>query len=272
MSILSHLNTSLVSVNWLNENRKASNLIILDASINKVIDKNAVRIPNARFFDIKKKFSDISAPFPSTLPTAKQFQEEARNLGINTNSLLIIYDNKGIYSSPRAWWLFKTYGFENVAVLNGGLPEWKKLNFSVDNYSNEIYSIGNFEAKLHLHFMTNFKGITEYSQNSDALIMDARSKERFKCLINEPRAGLRRGTIPNSINLPYAEVLNGNTFKSKLELSQIFKTIVKDNNHLVFSCGSGITACILALAASICDYGNLVVYDGSWTEYGSLTN
>ncbi|MGB0981846.1 MAG: sulfurtransferase [Winogradskyella sp.] len=260
----------LVSVEWLKSNIGNSKLIILDATINKVIEDTSIRIPNARFFDIKQKFSDTSAPFPSTLPSKAQFQNEAQQLGINNDNIIIVYDDKGIYSSARAWWLFTTFGFKNVAVLDGGLPEWQRNNFKVELYANENYCQGNFEANLNTKLMTNFEGITKLSKNTNALIIDARSSNRFNCLVDEPRVGLRRGTIPNSKNLPYTDLFAGTTLKPSAELLTIFSKLIKKNKTLVFSCGSGITACILALAASICNYNNLVVYDGSWTEYGNL--
>lgn len=265
------LNSSLVSVEWLNKHLDASNLIVLDATINKIIDSTSSKVPRARFFDIKYKFSDVTAEFPSTLPSKEQFQKEARALGINTDSTIIVYDDKGIYSSARAWWLFRVFGFQNVAVLDGGLPEWRRHNFKLENYNDQNNTEGNFVAHFHPELMTDFKGINTYSQNSEYQILDARSEERFKCLVDEPRAGLRRGTIPNSKNLPYTDLLNGNKLKSKSELLERFSTLVEDDKaKLVFSCGSGITACILALAATQCNYQNLIVYDGSWTEYGTL--
>ncbi|WP_230080293.1 sulfurtransferase [Winogradskyella marina] len=266
------LNTPLVSVDWLNSNQNASNLIVLDATINKVIDTDSERIPNARFFDIKQKFSDISAPFPSTLPSKEQFQSEAQNLGINKDSCVVVYDDKGVYSCARAWWLFKVFGFDNVAVLDGGLPEWKANNYEVETYKPEIYTTGNIEVNYNSELMVNFEGVNLFTTDNTALIVDARSAPRFNCLVDEPRAGLRRGTIPNSKNLPYTDLFNGNTFKSVNDISKIFNILVRENKTLVFSCGSGITACILALAATLCNYKNLVVYDGSWTEYGSLTD
>lgn len=272
MITINSIESPLISVNWLNNNADVSNLIVLDATINKVIHDSSIRIPNARFFDIKQKFSDVSAPFPSTFPSKEQFQKEARALGINRDSIIVVYDDKGIYSSARAWWLFKTFGFNNVAVLEGGLPEWKVQNFKVENYQHETYTQGDFEAEYQPRLMTDFKGIKAFSNDSEALIIDARSEHRFKCLVDEPRAGLRRGTIPNSINLPYTLLLEGHKLKSKVELSKIFNNLVEDKPKVVFSCGSGITACILALAATLCNYNNLIVYDGSWTEYGSLTD
>lgn len=272
MATISNLNSPLVSVEWLKKHCNASNLILLDATINKVIDETSIRIPNARFFDIKKKFSDTSAPFPSALPSKEQFQQEARLLGINKSSLIVVYDDKGIYSSARAWWLFKTFGFKNVAVLDGGLPEWQRQELEIENYKNEVYALGDFEVRYVPDLMTDFNGINAFSGDSKTLIVDARSEERFKCLVDEPRAGLRRGTIPNSKNIPYTQLLNGYKLKPKAEISEIFNNLVVDKPKIVFSCGSGITACVLALGATLSDYKNLTVYDGSWTEYGSLTN
>ena len=122
------LTSPIVSVEWLHEHMNADNLIILDGTINKVFDKSSEQIPNARLFDIKMKFSDVSNPFPSAFPSSKQFQKEARNLGINNDSAIVVYDDKGIYSSARVWWLFKAFGYKNVAVLNGGFPEWKNAH------------------------------------------------------------------------------------------------------------------------------------------------
>ena len=264
-------NSHIVSADWLKANSSLKNIIILDATINKVIDKTSQRIPIARFFDIKKKFSTIEAPFSSTLPSQAQFQKEAKNLGICNDSLIVVYDDKGIYSSARVWWLFKTYGFNTIAVLDGGLPEWLQHGFKVESYTNETYNLGDFNAKDNTLLMTNFKGVNQYSKDKNTLVIDARSQARFQCLVDEPKAGLRRGTIPNSKNLPFTDLLNGYKLKSKPQLSKIFNNLVDDKTQFVFSCGSGITACILALAATILDYKKLIVYDGSWTEYGSLT-
>jgi thiosulfate/3-mercaptopyruvate sulfurtransferase len=267
------LDSPLVSVQWLKNHLDSKDLILLDATINKTLEKDSERIPTARFFDIKQKFSEVSARFPSTLPSTGQFQKEALALGVRNDSAIVVYDDKGIYSSARAWWLFKVFGFHNVAVLDGGLPEWNTQNFEVDVYTDEVYQEGDFETELHPDFMTDFEGVNRYSQDSEYLILDARSKVRFNCEVDEPRAGLRRGSIPNSKNLPFTDLFNTNTFKSKAELSTIFNTLVEaEATKMVFSCGSGITACILALGATLCNYKNLIVYDGSWTEYGTLTN
>ena len=275
MSILK-ITEPLVSVNWLNNNLGAPNLIILDATIPKVTSggssNNEEQIPTSRFFDLKNKFSDVSAPFPTTFPSEEQFSKSAKELGINNDSAIVIYDEQGIYSSPRAWWLFKAFGHENVAVLDGGFPAWKKANFKVEEKHVFKGEIGDFKAKYRPELMKYFVDIKRNVQDKDYLVIDARSEARFKCLEPEPRVGLRMGTIPNSINIPFENLFVNDCFKNKNDLEAIFKEVVKKENQITFSCGSGITACVLALGAEMAGYKNLSVYDGSWTEWGSLVD
>ncbi|TCK69260.1 thiosulfate/3-mercaptopyruvate sulfurtransferase [Winogradskyella wandonensis] len=270
-----NLNSSLVSVEWLNANIEAENLVVLDATIPKVsgsgVENTIGYIPKSRFFDIKNKFSAVDAQFPNTIPSKNQFQTEARNLGVNSSSCIVIYDQHGIYSSARAWWLFRYFGHKNVAVLNGGLPEWHKMGFLTVKHYSDATDKGDFNPKLNASLFTDFNGVSNFSKCADVQIIDARPKKRFSGEIPEPRAGLRSGTIPNSVNLPYTELLDGHKLKSKKELKGLFNSISDKNKTLVFSCGSGITACNLALGATIADYNDIVVYDGSWTEYGTLT-
>lgn len=272
--LLSKLEKPLVSVNWLCQNLDAKNLIVLDATIPKATELDVIAykeiIPTALFFNLKQKFSNVSAPFPTTFPELKQFQHEAQKLGINQDSLIVVYDDKGVYSSPRVWWLFKAFGFDNVAVLDGGLPAWKKAGFQVSNNYKTLKTAGNFKAKKPKKQMAFFKDMQQHVKTNQRLVVDARSEARFRCMVDEPRVGLRRGTIPNSVNIPFESLLNSGVMKSEAELQTIFSKIAKPNDALTFSCGSGITACVLALAATLLGYQNLTVYDGSWTEWGSL--
>jgi len=269
------LKSPLVSVDWLYANLNAENLIVLDATIKKVTEgTESIRqdyIPKTRFFDLKFKFSDVSAPFPNTISSESQFTEEAQKLGINKDSAIVVYDTKGIYSSPRVWWLFKVMGYTNIAVLDGGLPEWNLKKLPVEPLKNYKGKKGNFVAKYSSESMRFFKDLELASKDDSQLIIDARSSGRFKGEAIEPRAGLRSGSIPNSINIPYTNFLNGNILKSLPELKEELKVIANSNDAIIFSCGSGITACVLALGATLSGYKNLSVYDGSWTEWGSLT-
>ena len=268
------ISSPVVSVKWLHTHLNHPNLVLLDATIPKVIGSdtnlNETQIPSARFFDIKKKFSDVSGTFPNTFPSETKFESEAQKLGINKNSTIVIYDDKGIYSSPRVWWLFKAFGFRNVAVLDGGFPAWKNAGFKTESKYHFKGEQGDFQAELQPGFMKFFDDVKKESQDKNHLIIDARSEKRFKSLVPEPRKGLRSGTIPNSVNLPYENLLDENCFKSIDELKQIFNTFINQDNNITLSCGSGITACVLALGAELAGLKNISVYDGSWTEWGTL--
>ena len=266
------ISSPTVSVEWLHNNLEASNLIILDGTMNKVFDASQIQIPNSRFFDIKKKFSEANAPFSSTFPTQAQFQKEARALGINKNSAVVVYDDKGIYSSARVWWLFKAFGHHNVAVLNGGFPFWKKADYDTEFMKNYEDALGDFEANNKPEHMIFFDDMKQASKNKTYHIIDARSEGRFKSLEPEPRDGLRMGTIPNSVNLPFTDLLDDGELKSKEDIEKVLNERANKDDAIIFSCGSGITACILALGANISGYKNISVYDGSWTEWGSLVN
>ncbi|GAA3606018.1 sulfurtransferase [Flavivirga amylovorans] len=272
MSSSISISSPIVSVEWLHKNLIASNLVILDGTINKVFDATQVQIPNSRFFDIKKKFSDINGPFPSTFPTEEHFQREARALGINKNSAIVVYDDKGIYSSARVWWLFKSFGYDNIAVLNGGFPAWKKANYDTEAMKKYDGELGDFIANYKPENMTFFNAMKEASKNKTHRIIDARSERRFNGLEPEPREGLRTGTIPNSVNLPYTDLLDAGELKSREIIETILNKRVHKKDPVIFSCGSGITACVLALGAHMSGYKNISVYDGSWTEWGSLVN
>ena len=266
----------LVSVNWLDNNLGASNLVVINATIPKVtgagVSINEGQIPTTRFFDLKNKFSDVTATFPTTFPSEEQFTKSAQELGINADSAIVIYDDQGIYSSPRAWWLFKAFGHDNVAVLDGGFPAWKKANLKVEEMHDHKFEKGDFKAKYHPELMKFFADMKKNVQNKDYLVIDARSEARFKCLEPEPRSGLRMGTIPNSINIPFENLLVNDCFKNKEDLLAIFNRVAKKEDQITFSCGSGITACVLALGAELAGFKNLSVYDGSWTEWGSLVD
>lgn len=262
----------IVSVEWLSNNLKADNLIVLDGTINKVFDATTSQIPNTRLFDIKKKFSNISDPFPSAFPSIKLFKESAQALGINNDSAIVVYDDKGIYSSARVWWLFKAFGYTNVAVLNGGFPAWLHAEHETESMKAYDGEIGNLTPKLQPQLMQFFKDVETASNNKTHNIIDARSTGRFNCEVPEPREGLRMGTIPNSVNLPFTDILENGILKPKAELEALFKNVASKDADIIFSCGSGLTACVLALGAEVSGYKNISIYDGSWTEWGSLVD
>ena len=265
----------LITTKELSKILNNTDLVILDASmannkLGKEVSNTNQQINGARFFDIKSKFSNTSSPFPNTIPSSEQFQEEVQNLGINFNSRIVVYDNLGIYTSPRVWWLLKTFGHSNISVLDGGLPAWIAEGYSTKEKTTSNYKKGNFKSNLNSNNVRYFTAVKSNLKTQQELVVDARSSGRFNGTAPEPRKDLRGGCIPNSVNIPYTEVLENGKFKSKEELTVIFENKIKSNLPLVFSCGSGITACIILLASKIIGINETAVYDGSWTEWAQL--
>jgi thiosulfate/3-mercaptopyruvate sulfurtransferase len=261
----------IVSVTWLQDHLNDPELIVLEARLdqnqsNLENENPDLQIKGARLFDIKNNFSDTNNPLPNTFPSQEKFTAECQKLGINKNSTIVVYDTLGIYSSPRAWWMFKAMGHSNVFVLDGGLPEWIKGGYLTEIRQEAPHTIGNFEAKLQPEFIKNKEQIHENIETKEALLMDARSQDRFYATHEEPRAGLRSGHIPGSINVPFTELQKDGKYKSTAELTEILKL---NDQPLLFTCGSGITACIVLLACELISDNPKAVYDGSWTEWGS---
>ena len=270
------MNTPLVSVAWLYNNLEDENLIILDCTIPKVAEKRVVserstQIKSAIFFDIKNNFSDKKAALPNTVLGPKEFENKAQELGIHRDSIVVCYDDLGIYSSPRVWWMFQLMGFPNVAVLDGGLPEWKANNFPVEKPMIQKLKKGNFKVDYQPEKLKSTTDVLYSIDNKSILIVDARSSGRFYGTAPEPRDDLKSGHIPNSVNLPFVDVQQNGKMKSAEELLEIFGDF-KNKKEIVFTCGSGITAAILALGAAIVKVKNVAVYDGSWTAWGSTQN
>ena len=265
---------SLVSAEWLYEHLEHPNLVILDATLAKPksaltdIPSYQLQIPGTLYFDIDNRFSDKTRDLPHMMCDPAQFQKAARSLGIGQESLIIVYDQHGVYSSPRAWWMLRSMGHEQVAVLDGGLPDWVNQGFPTELKNKSTQQTGNFESHVNSDCFVDSDFVLKSVDDKEVLVIDARSKGRFDGTEPEPRQGLRGGHIPNSISLPFPEVLNGTKMKAKEELIKLFRSLDLEGKRLVFSCGSGLTACIILLAAYSAGYNNLTVYDGSWSEWG----
>ncbi len=263
----------LVSTTWLNKNLTNDNLIILDASpLSTATGKKSTFsnkiIPFARFFNIKDDFSDTNSEFPNTFPSVKQFEEKCIKLGINNTSHIVVYDNLGIYTSPRVWWMFKTFGHKNVSVVNGGLPEWIKNGLTTNQKNRKkTYLKGDFKANFRAGNIKFYNDIIANITTKEYLLIDARSKGRFTGKEKEPRKHLQSGSITNAINIPFKDVLQNGKYKSKTELLNLFNTKKIAHKNLIFSCGSGITACIVYLASELILKNNKSIYDGSWAEW-----
>ncbi|KXX71253.1 sulfurtransferase [Flammeovirga sp. SJP92] len=265
---------NLITPQQLYDQLEDQNLILLDGSQDGKAAGLATEYPDlmidgARIFDIKNVFSDTSSGLPNTFPTPEHFEKECQNLGINKNSFIVVYDNIGLFSSPRVWWMFKAMGHENIKVLNGGLPAWLKSGFdTVKKDKEQQFEKGDFKAKLKPESVRSMQEVLENITSEKEIVVDARGKQRFDGTVEEPRPGMKSGHIPNAVNVPFKELLKEGELKSEVELKAIFEESVPKGKNLIFSCGSGITACIVHLAASEISDVSMSIYDGSWSEWG----
>tara|TARA_B110000902_G_C14257129_1_gene568337 strand:+ start:87 stop:935 length:849 start_codon:yes stop_codon:yes gene_type:complete len=267
---------AIVSVDWLHSNLGNENLIILDCTIPKVTSQkkslntnDKKQIKGAIFFDIKNVFSDKKSAFPNTILSSIDFEIKARDLGINKDSIIVAYDDLGIYSSPRVWWMFQLMGFKNIAVLDGGFPEWESKEYPIEKLQNHPSKKGNFTSNYQKNKIKLSNDVFSAIKDETILIADARSKGRFYATELEPRIEVKGGHIPNSVSIPYSEIVENGMLKSEEDLKIFFNTINPKKKEFIFSCGTGITASVLALGAEISGIRNYAVYDGSWTEWGS---
>lgn len=270
----------MISPTWLFDHFSDENLILLDATtihavVGEQLELPRTYLPNSQAFDIENVFVDLDDPLPNTIPSAEKFTHEVKQLGIHCESTVVLYDARGLYSAPRAWWMFKSMGFEHVYVLDGGTSHWQALGYPmVDKLLEpEQKSLGNFKATFDQNMVYGAEAVLHSIDDSDQQIIDVRSNERFLGAVKEPREGMRAGHIPSSLNLPFGLILDGHRYKSVEELKRIFVDHQLDyDKKQIFSCGSGLTACIVLLAAYIVGFPNLAVYDGSWAEWGANPN
>lgn len=263
---------SLVSVDWLAEHQSHPRLVLLDATFqlpNAAATENAHRrIPGARRFDFDKVVCDQESPLPHMLPPAADFERLVRELGISRDSLIVVYDRVGTYSSPRGWWMFRAMGHNQVAVLDGGLPAWDAAGHASEPVDDERPAPGDFVATPVTALVSNAEQVAAALEDIRHVVLDARSPGRFAGRDPEPRAGLRGGHMPNARNLPFDQVQSDSRMHDIETLGQRLREHVAEDQHLICSCGSGVTACILALAADLAGHPRFSVYDGSWSEWG----
>jgi len=265
---------NIVSPEWLHDHLLDQNLVILEVyqANNKAGLKSDTlkSIKGSIPVDLKSDFSDPNGTFPNTFPTRNQFETTCNRLGLSNESKVIIVDRLGIYTSPRLWFIFKAMGHKNVAVLNGGLPAWKDNEYEVFNNMKDIVPKENYSAQPIPQLIKRISDIKENCTSQKSILIDARSYDRFLSLVPEPRAEIRSGNIPNSISIPFKSLLDGYKYKSSVELQLIFEAHNLSNKPLIFSCGSGVTACIVMLATELINTNPKSIYDGSWTEWASL--
>jgi len=276
---------TLVSTEWLNNN--LSTVKIFDASwhmpsSNRDAYKEYLNkhIPEAMFWNVDEH-SDKDSPFPHMLPNSDYWTRMLWSFGIQNNDHIVIYDFSDVYSACRLWFSLRYFGHEKVSILNGGMKKWLKENRPTSNkinkdigkfsYIDKINQKNKYKVNENFGWIKNKKQIEDNVKNNLFTLVDGRSRDRFEGKTEEPRPGLIKGKIPGSKNIPFQNCIDPktNAFKTKSELIKIFN----ENNvdyfkPAVFSCGSGITACVLGLAYSLISDKNAVIYDGSFAEWG----
>ena len=267
---------SLVEADWLEKN--LSRVKIIDCSWHmpqtnrdSFKEYKKTHIPNSIFFDLDKN-SKKNTDLPHMLTDKLSWENIVSNMGIKNDDQIIVYDNSDVISSCRCWYNFIYFGHNPnlIKVLDGGLKKWVSEKKPT---TNDIVNIepSHYSANEKIELVKNKAQINENILTKEFLVIDARSKERFEGVVPEPRKGLKSGSINNSYCLPFSELINADhTFIDKKKIFQKFSSIKSSlDKNIVFTCGSGVTAAVLALAYSLIDNKyNPVIYDGSWSEYG----
>lgn len=267
----------LIETDELERDLEAPDIVVIDATWylpaeakNAREDYLAEHIPGAVFFDIDE-IADDKAQTGHMLPPPEKFSSRMRKMGIGDGQRVVVYDRHGAFSAPRVWWTFRVMGAQDVSVLNGGLPKWKAEGRPLMMGEPVPRTPRHFTARHNLDLVRDVGDMTKAVSDKSAKIVDARSPERFAGNAPEPRLGLRAGHMPGAVNVPFSQVLNADgTFKSAPELKEVFAAVgVEPHEPVVTTCGSGITACVLALALGEAGYRRTSVYDGSWAEWGA---
>jgi thiosulfate/3-mercaptopyruvate sulfurtransferase len=274
---LSTSKTWLIETDELEAELDAPDFVIVDATWHMPDEGRDARaeyveehLPGAIFFDIDE-IADTKSALPHMLPPPEKFSSRMRAMGIGDGSRIVVYDRAGMFSAPRVWWMFRVMGVEDVSVLNGGLPKWKREGRPLESGEPLGRTTRHFTARRNADLVRDIDDMKALIHDHSATIVDARSAERFAGRAPEPRAGLRSGHIPGSHNVPYAKLLNPDgTLKPAPALQKLFDDAgVDPYKPVVTTCGSGITACALALALAELGHRRTSVYDGSWAEWGA---
>jgi thiosulfate/3-mercaptopyruvate sulfurtransferase len=254
----------------------ADSIRILDASFvlpnsgqNARENFEAEHIRDAQFFDVNG-ICDIESELPHMLPPPEEFATAAGALGVAPNDSVVVYGQAGIVMGPaRAWWMFRVFGHYRVCVLDGGLSAWKAAGGETVSGDTASVQPQNFEGTFRPELVKDIDQVAQASQNGTACIIDARPAPRFNGEVPEPRAGMNAGHIPSSINVPASNLVDAQTqmLKTRDELQALFSQTNLDS--VITTCGSGVTACVIALALFRCGVKNAPVFDGSWAQWGN---
>jgi thiosulfate/3-mercaptopyruvate sulfurtransferase len=264
----------LVPPSWLAGRLSDPPTVILDATLPPVgiappVDTHARylagHIPGAIFFDIEA-LSDGSSPLPHMMPTAEAFSRDMSALGMDDRMAICIYEQQGVFSAPRAWWMLRTFGAREVYILDGGLSAWIKAGLPTS--SGPVHRThANFHATLNREALKDFPQMQQMIAGRGQ-ILDARSAGRFTGASPEPRPGISPGHMPGATNIPFTELVEDGRLKPVEQLQKVFMATGVDlKQPITTTCGSGVTAAVVALGLEIAGADRVSLYDGSWAEY-----
>jgi thiosulfate/3-mercaptopyruvate sulfurtransferase len=272
----------LVSASWVAEQLESNRVLLLDATMPPVgvVPKVDTRgrylekhLPGAVFFDTEA-LSDSETTLPHMLPPAERFAREMSALGVPSDGpdrggkTLVVYEQTGVFSAPRAWWMLRVMGAADVRILQGGLAAWEEAGLPLE--SGEVVAApAKFHAALDRKQVAGLSDLLLALERGEQVV-DARSAARFQGEAPEPRAGLQSGHMPGALSVPYTELVANGKLKTADEIASIFASRGVDVQRPVMTtCGSGVTAAVLALGLELCGAKQVRLYDGSWAEYAS---
>ena len=231
---------------------------------------NKGHIPNAIYFDIEKN-SDLNNLFPHMLPKKEKFLSFLKKNGISIDDEIVIYDQTGFFCSSRVWFTFTYYNFKNIKILNGGIKYWNDHNYEVSKQKKTTSIKKKIKLKEKKSMVANLEYIKRKTKDKKTLIIDARPRNRFLGLKEEPRKNLKKGNIPGSINIPFTSLVDKKgRFLSKSVLKKKFEKKINFSfiKEIICTCGSGVTACNIIFGLNLLGVQNIKLYDGSWAEWG----
>ncbi len=271
-----HDSPALVNTEWLAAHLAAPDVRVADASyylpnegLDPRVEYEAQHLPGAVFFDIDD-IADSDSALPHMLPSPEKFSSKVRRLGLGDGVRIVVYDQRGIWSAARAWWSLRVFGHEDVAVLDGGLPKWLSEGRRVEDGPGQVQP-RHFTARRNTFLVRDKAQVLANIKSRREQVLDARAAGRFTGEAPEPRAGMRGGHIPGSRSLPIVELLDPETqtlLPAEVLRARLAAAGIDLTRPGVTSCGSGVTAGVLALGLHLLGHHQVAVYDGSWSEWG----